>query len=284
MEKKSIDPYKMLNVPRNYTLDQLKNAYRNLVMITHPDKGGSEYMFNLATASFKYLLREFKKKQNDKQFDELKVQFKKETKYVDTQPSKGFNIDRFNSVFDEHHTPHNESGYGDFLKNTKPIDEPKKIFKNSKVSNETFNEVFEKQTNQLLKQKDNKFITKYKEPEALVGKGKVSYTELGVDDTGDYSADNMGSRRLNFMDLKIAHTTSRIVDPSTVSERVVYKTFKDLENARGNIKYAMDDEEKNAYEQKQKMEALLERERLKKIEQDDILAGEKFKKLHNLLI
>ena len=60
--ERGIDPYKILEVSKNFTLDELKQQYKKIAIRVHPDKGGSEYMFNMVTDCFKKLMRGFKRR------------------------------------------------------------------------------------------------------------------------------------------------------------------------------------------------------------------------------
>lgn len=72
--------------------------------------------------------------------------------------------------------------------------------------------------------------------------------DLGVQDVDDFSGDNTSLKKLNFSDLKLAHTTSRIVDPRQVS-RAEYKSIDELKKDRGNVRFEMNNDEKRLYTQ-----------------------------------
>ena len=66
-----INPYEVLGVSKNFTFEELKDAYRRVVKFVHPDKGGSEQLFNIATECFRTLARELKMRE-EKTHDELR--------------------------------------------------------------------------------------------------------------------------------------------------------------------------------------------------------------------
>lgn len=66
---------KILKLTPNYTIDQLKNEFRNLALKTHPDKGGNEQLFFIATKSYKILLKNIKKRTRQNNFLDLKNNF-----------------------------------------------------------------------------------------------------------------------------------------------------------------------------------------------------------------
>ena len=71
MSAQQIDPYKVLGLPKNFTLEQLKTAYKAAAFKTHPDKGGNEYLFKIVTNSYKYLNKVYKQNQLEKQHHEI---------------------------------------------------------------------------------------------------------------------------------------------------------------------------------------------------------------------
>ena len=83
-----IDPYKFLQVSHNFTAKELKIAYKKAVLMYHPDSlqstQKSEYLFNIATASYKKLVAIHNAKINDKQFYELKKESYIERKEAQT--------------------------------------------------------------------------------------------------------------------------------------------------------------------------------------------------------
>lgn len=281
-----VDPYKVLGVSPNYTLEELKTAYKQMAMKVHPDKGGSEYLFKLVTYCYKLLSAEYRKKTADKQFHELKNEFKtvkeKPKQNINIPSNTSFDVDKFNRVFEENkiETP-TDTGYGDFLKSTKDKPEPKKLFTEKSFSNDAFNKQFEKKTNI---ESDNKFIVKFKEPEPILATKKIAFTELGTENIDDYSGENTSKKQLNFMDVRVALTTSRIIDPKAVEQRKQYKTIKDLEADRGNISYIPSQDEIEYMERKKQMEILNEKKRIENLQKTDKQYEEQFNRLHKLML
>lgn len=295
MDISQIDPYKILGVSKNFTLDQLKEAYKKIALQVHPDRGGTEYMFKLVTTCYKELAKEYNRRTSDRQYHELKADFAKNQallpqqkqstshRQIDaTEAKSSFNINKFNKVFETNklQTVH-DTGYEQFLKNSKEV-EQKNIFAGKKFSNETFNKQFEKRVQAASE--PNKFIVKYKEPEALLTCKKIGFVELGEESVDDFSATNTSHKNLNYMDLKIAHTTSRIIDPKTIEKRKEYRSIDELKVDRGNISYNMDDIDKDYYEKKKKEEEIKERLRLQSVMKQDQEAAIQYDKVHRLLL
>jgi len=70
-----MDPYKILNVPKNFTLEQLREQYKKIALQVHPDKGGSNELFQLVTQCYKKLLKH-QERRIERDFMELKNEFK----------------------------------------------------------------------------------------------------------------------------------------------------------------------------------------------------------------
>ena len=283
----SVDPYKVLNIPKNFTIEQLKEAYKKMALTVHPDKGGSEYLFKLVTLCYKALTKDYNKRNSDKQYQELKSSFLKSQQTnkptnVEIDPSRGgFNIKKFNKIFEENKIEDiTDTGYGNFLKDTPDVKQ-KKLFNCKNFSNEAFNKQFEKRTTQ---DDTNKFVVKYRDPEPLMASKKIAYTELGQESIDDFSSENISKKSLNFMDLKIAHTTSRIVDPRNVNQRKEYKTIDDVEKDRSQISYNMDDHDREYYEKMKKLDDLKEKKRVEVLQNKDAITAAQFDKLHKLML
>ena len=290
-----MNPYEVLDVPRNFTLQQLKDNYKRIALKVHPDKGGSEQLFLLVTKCFKKLIQEYHKREADKQFHELKSDFAKQSECQTMTPTntehayKGgkFNLERFNKVFDENRVGEvYDKGYTDWMKDAKVPPEDavqKRAFgKGGKsFSVDAFNNAFESETRVDT---SNKYIVKYKEPEALVCAKKIAFTELGEDNVDDFSGDNMTKKHLNFMDYKVAHTTSKIVDPRILQQQKTYKNIKELEKDRGRIQYDMDDITRDEYEYRQQIETLKERKRIEAMRMRDELIEQQYQRVNQLFL
>ena len=278
-----VDPYKLLGIPKIFTPEQLKTAYKKQALILHPDKqGGNDYMFKVLTACYKHLVKEYNKRIADKQFTQLKQESQKHTQqYVPVDdPKKSFNIEKFNQVFESNKVPDvvRDTGYNDWLK-TGDADSKPSEFK-GKFTNTAFNQQFEK----TAQSEPTKHLIKYKEPEPMFACKKIQFTELGQDNIDDFSADNLSRKNLNYMDLKVAHTTSRIVDPKTVNERKSYKTVGDVEADRANISYNMSETELKEYHLRKRAEDEKEKQRVANLQAYDQRSLQHFERVNMLML
>ena len=267
-------------------------------MISHPDKGGSEELFKIVVNSFKVLSAEYNRRVADKQHHELKTSYDsykgRHAVPPPQAPSSGgsggnknnkFDVDRFNRIFDDHRTTTAiDTGYKDWMEKGEDLEDSQKI----KVSGKgdkfaaNFNKAFEKHVRPVTQ---NKQIIEYKEPEALVVVSKkINFTELGVDKIDDFSGENNSRKHINYMDYKIAHTTNRIVDPTSVSERKSFKNIAELEMERGQVTYNMSDDDYKYYLEKKQKEEEDEKRRLRVLMQQDETAADTFDRIHRLML
>ena len=61
-QKQQLNPYRILNVPKNYDEKVLKKAYLKKALKAHPDRGGSEDEFQKISIAYTVLKRNYLKK------------------------------------------------------------------------------------------------------------------------------------------------------------------------------------------------------------------------------
>jgi curved DNA-binding protein CbpA len=265
-----MDPYIVLGLDKNYTLDQLRRAYRKQVLRYHPDKSANieaTPVFQSLTFCYQYLLKELKLKQEDKDHDTLKKESKSGLEnqtptmnvdmMVDPSKAKNMDINKFNKAFDKVKKMGmkgrgcEDDGYADWLKSEKDID-------------------------------GNGAIIHYEEPEAIHG-GKLNFTILGQENVDDYSQIAPGRGGPAFMDIKKALTTTKIVDESVCS-RDEFKTVEDLKKHRSTIEFTMNKQELNQYMKKQQVEKDKELARQQNVKKQDTYIEKLFNQANKLMI
>ena len=290
-----VDPLKLLGVSRNYTLEELKERFKKSSLIWHPDipNTGNAEIFKLVVQSYKTLLEQYNVKKGDKQYGELKAEYKKSTHNNNVNKFDGFrdpteinarfNLNKFNDIFDKNKLDDiNDVGYKEWLENNPDTSEECSIKYNKKFTNSGFNDHFEKNVNNS--DSKSKHLIKFIEPEALCTAKNIQFTNLGEDNIDDFSGENKSLRDLNYMDLKIAYTTSRIIDPSTVDPRKQYNSVDQLEKDRSKVKYEMSPEDMRRNEIKRQKEQFLEKKRLENLIQYDQRISEHHAKVNSLLL
>lgn len=272
-----LDPYEVLEVKKNYTWNELKDAYKYTAFLTHPDKkGGNEIVFNFVTECFKKLAYDFKAKQQDKTFLDLKKQveeyYSKEKEDDKKPPPIDENFhDRFNRTFNMCRMDNEELdfGYGDTMENSSKVREDfkqEKLLDNKKFDNKNFNKIFEKHTEKPLNE-----IIKYRDPEPMVLAKKMNYSEIGGKRPDDYSSPvERDGRNLIYTDYKKAYSNTRLISEAEIKTKKDFNNVEEYQKYREKkLKKGLSEKELNYMENKKIREEEEERARLERIENEN---------------
>lgn len=290
---KDADPKDVFGLQANFTWPELKDAYRRTARWVHPDKGGSEAMFNYVTDCFKQLAVEVKARDlhstHSTQSAQLQPSPPPYTPHANVAPtaqsqprlrvdpkSPTFGMD-FNAFFEQNKLQEDEygesGGYGDMMEaggKRTTLDNPKIVtMKGGKFSAKTFNRAFEKETMPANN------ATIFKEPEILALTKRLEFTEIGGGKPDDYThapVPGRGGRRggLAYTDYKVATTSSRLVDPRTVQARPDFKTIEEYSAHRDRIIEGPLTPEELAWKaEKQRADEAREEQRLARTRQQD---------------
>ena len=283
LEEKNINPYKVLEISKNASMNEIKAAYKRKAKVYHPDRmGGNNQQFQLLTMAYMAILEKYKRQQQDKQFmtlkeesqQQLRQQNKVQRKNVNMK-GNNFNIKMFNKIYDENklHDPSDE-GYGKWMAETEyDSDTTPKLFSNEfnlNVFNNTFND---------HKEQTSQEIIKYQEPQPMLSV-KQNYQELGGGNTGDYS--NSARSKMGYTDYKKAHTQTTLINPNSVKVKQ-YRNVEELNKARGE-KPMLTEEETMVIERNKAMEKQREDERIRRLNQYDELAFRQFEKVNKIFL
>jgi len=275
-----LDPYEVLEVRKNYTWNELKDAYKYTALLTHPDKeGGNEIVFNFVTECFKKLAYEYKARQQDKTFIDLKKQVeeyysKDEEDVKNRKPpviDENFN-ERFNRTFSMCRTENEEFdfGYGDMMeKSSKKREDFKNdnLFEKQKFDNQSFNSIFNKYVPPPSKE-----VVKYKEPEPMVLAKKMNYTEIGGKRPDDYSSsiEKEGKNTLVYTDYKKAYSNTRLIDEASAGKKKEFNSIEDYQSYRDKkSKRELTEKERRLLEKKKLEEEAEEEARQERIQQEN---------------
>lgn len=252
------NPYSVLGVSPTDDIQLIKQKYKQLALKMHPDRGGSAALFKMLQLSYAKILEEYKLKQIDKAFDQLKTEFedfkveqeqtnksniKLNNFYDDQDDNSGDFKKRFNKVFEENKqsSPY-DRGYGDMMMKSNKNREDIKI--NNTIDNFTidkFNDVFNNSESRNIKQLIKKSVPV---PHSI--SKELSYTELGINKINDFSGENKDKNGLHYMDYNIAHTTSKLIDSRYVKTRPKFQTVQEFEKHRDEP-LKMSEEDEKAY-------------------------------------
>ena len=265
----NVDPFKLFKLNPNFTLDELKNMYKKLALVTHPDRpSGSEQKFQLVTKAYMSLLEKYKISKADKQYLDLRNESQD---YIDNQHNSfqniditketDFDINLFNKVYSENKLEDvHDNGYEDWIKNNQYDTEditPSEVF-SSKFNLDIFNQTFQTK-------KSSKDIIKYDEPQSLVS-STINCTVLGQNNISDFGKTINSYNELGYTDYKQAYTQQNTINPGNVQTKN-YKNLEELKNDRNRVSFQLSEAEsrnRQLKEMKKKESEQLRLERLKK--------------------
>ena len=72
-----IDPYSLLGVTINSTPKEVKQAYYNLALLCHPDKGGSSKDMDIVNSAYRYVIEQIESIDFELTFESLEEDFSK---------------------------------------------------------------------------------------------------------------------------------------------------------------------------------------------------------------
>jgi curved DNA-binding protein CbpA len=166
---KLTNPYDLMGLNTNSSINELKKAYYHLSLLCHPDKGGNKEDMMILHRSYKFISEEFSKRDNQKTtYQELEDEFTKFCKEQEFEKPPSWSqiyhetndwINEFNNEFNKQFTisseNHFEHGYGDLMEKSESITD---------VNN--YDEQIEKSTKNI-KHLFNREIQIYQEPESI---------------------------------------------------------------------------------------------------------------------
>lgn len=272
------DPYAVLNLPRNFTLEQLRYNYKVLARQLHPDKCGARITreqanqtFQILTEAYRALLGEHKAREADKQFHELRATYRdhrereprRENTAVPAAAGKRFNLARFNSAFQEYRVgdPVQDQGYADWMARNDPDAAGRPGT-------------------------DQRQIVRYVQPEptAIVRKGCTPFSELGADGVDDYSRSDVARHGIQYTDYRVAHTTTKLVDEAACAGRHDFRSIDDLQKHRSSISYVMSDEDARAEAEAQRAAEDREGARLQALRAWETRVEDRYRQAHVSLL
>ena len=129
-EKQKFDPYKILNIGRQHSEEELKRAYVKLAMKTHPDRGGDEKKFKIVSTAYSILLKKLKDSKNNHDHQQLRQNSQVSMESQDKINVNQMDMALFNKIYEENKIEDAfDEGYGGWMKSNKVNDSsPEKMF------------------------------------------------------------------------------------------------------------------------------------------------------------
>ena len=278
----------------DFSLADLKNSYKRLVLLVHPDKGGDEAVFKYVTDCFRMLYGDLQNRESNKNHQELKASFE-QTQSQQTASGggtvpkhfmdhrEGFSTDKFNRFFEENKMKDDdeEVGYGHIMAQSSKVREDIDVAKSiemKKFNAGRFNSHFEKEVKPT-----GTAVVVYEEPEALVASKRLTFTEIGAK-PDDFTSDATKKASIQYTDYMKAHTTTRLIDPSLVRERESFKNIEQFESHREKVtQQQFTEQELQRRKEKEQEEKLKEELRLERVRKQEADRFAHYQRVNNLL-
>lgn len=303
-ENEFTNALQIFKISSNYTLSELKKAYKKIAVNIHPDKpDGNKEQFQYITKCYMLLVEKLKKRDsNEKTYADLKKKYNNNNNYDNKKfkkssingqlspDNKNFNTKLFNKLYEDNRLWNpNDDGYGDMMSNNinnENNNENSKIF-DDKFCLNVFNSTFDK-LNTNNNDNDNKII-EYNQPRELIPT-ENNFSRLEGDkkiDDFSKSADSIGGLNgLTYTDYKKAYENngSNLLYTNVKSNRPSYNSVDDLERERSKVSHIMNEDEQRQYNiMKQKKEEE-EIKRQNRLHENDMIYQNHYDNTHEKLL
>lgn len=271
----ALDPLQILNLPKNFSVEQLKFHYKTLARQLHPDKAGGRRLtheqanatFQLITQAYKTLLDDVQNRQQSAAWDVLRAQ---SHAGIDGQgshgpsdgPSHGPSHRSGGSVkrggvnkggVDASELPPPVWAQGGGSGGRFNIARFNTVFSENRMDDPVHDSGYGDWMQEADPAEDRSMerlqLSRFVEPQPLVvtttGAPTTAFTELGLSKMDDYSRNDGGSckRSVQYTDYRIAHTTRKLGDESLLADRQAFASVDDLKAMRATISYTPSDQE-----------------------------------------
>ena len=287
--KTKLDPYKILNISKEYDETTLKKAYLKAAMKSHPDRGGSATAFQQVSIAYTLLTKKLKEQNNNHSHNDLRDQSRDYSQQQMNQPKVNINMkdnfdaDVFNKIYEDNKISDvYDEGYGNWMNDNPALESgQKKLFQNG-FNKDLFNSTFEQYKQQQSQQNPNQLV-QHQQPENLISmKNQDSLVTLGQSKITDFSGE---SSNLQFTDYKKAYTDgSTLIDTSTVSLQGRSNDINGIKSQRSNISYQMSPEDQQRLAVQKMREQQEEEKRVSRLNVYDQKHGQAYEKIHSMLL
>ena len=285
--KQQLNPYKILNIPKNYDEKVLKKAYLKKALKAHPDRGGSEDEFQKISIAYTVLKKKLSEEDNSHDHYQMKGGARG---YMDTQGGDtSLKIDRenfdtavFNKIYEENRLEGAyDGGYGDWMEQSVVKDVSQKKMFNGEFNSEMFNHEFEKYKHEQA-QKQGSQMVQYQDPQVSISmKNKDSLMVLGQGKVSDFSGE---AGNLGFRDYRDAFTNTTLIDTTAVSIEDRKSSVKGLERERSNVSYRMSPADQRRQAEQEMAQKQAEQQRLQRLQVYDQQGADMYERVHKRLL
>lgn len=263
---KNMNPesWKILGIEPATPIEQVRLRFRKLALKYHPDKGGSQYIFEQIKNAYKDILT-FHSNLNQKSHYDLKNQSKAIIQEQSQEQYRGYldpnnlSMDKFNSFFIQHRLEEPLSnGYGHLMEHSKYREEDSQVI-NAKIK----------------KFADQQLIL-YQEPQEVFN-CSLNVGNLGNDNSNFTTDWNSKTKYTDYVE-----AYSKPVNRDIIPKRESYKSLDQLEATRKKSLKLTKEEEKR-YKKIEKKKEKEERQRISRLYNQDMAMTSNFQKIQNLL-
>jgi len=284
-----LDPYKILNLSKNYDEKTLKKAYLKAAMKAHPDRGGTPQAFQQVSIAFTILQKKLTERENNHDHNDLRdgsqqyVTQQLNQPKVNVNMTENFDVDVFNQIYQDNKIPEvYDEGYGSWMKESPAIEaEQGRMFQNG-FNKDMFNATFEKYKHEQSQRTPQNQLA-LREPEVRISMtNQDSLMTLGQDKITNFGGQ---TDNLAYTDYRQAFTDgSTLIDTSTVDVSGRSTSMRGMKAQRTNISYTMTpkDEQKQALLQYE--EKTSEQNRIQRLNKMDQRQAESYEKIHSMLL
>ena len=269
-----LDPYKVLGIKYDASLKDIRTNFKKLVLINHPDRGGSAQTFEIIKNAYSYL---YKYKMNEEK--QVKREQRTFDKYTSSRDFQSESLDR-------------EFGKMKINPNDKTLDSNKfnKLFNLHKIEDADDRGYESKRSKERLdfdqiqkrhKKKEEKLqVQIYAEPEPIELTTQ-NYKKLGLTHVDDFSQ-NVGKQGSAYSDFQKAYTEYDTKNMKN-SRQENYKSVDEYRKQRDNQNFTMTPEDIMKSQVKKEQEVAMEERRRFYVTRSDKKIEKKFKSFQNYL-
>lgn len=193
------DALEVFSLSPSFSIDELRKAYRLIALRVHPDRGGSEELFNTVNECFNVLSLEHNSRSGGALHDQLKRNFDADITTYDASNRRdvNFSLEQFNQVFEQTKVEDEiqNKGYDRWFRDAEDAMQPSL---NPKCGRDAFNSAFEKSVPESKEERS--IIVR---PVDLFESSSLMLTELGGNEIDDFSVSGA-------FDCRAAYTTQRV--------------------------------------------------------------------------
>ena len=262
MDLVNIDPHKILNLSYDASWDDIKKRYKQLCIVTHPDKSGDPNSFIIIRAAYSSLKQRHKEAKRYSNAPTNQQAYSPQVaEEITPQKMKNFSSNKFNSFFDKNRInlvdPFSSNGYGNIMTQKLNYQEGVDVAKSNHVHIPTTK------------------VVMFKEPESLLSSSLLeSCYHLGSTDVTDFS----GGGGTDIMKA-YCHIDGDHIDTSRR-----YKNIEELQSERETQTFKMSKEERKNRKKASRLQERLEQLRLNSVQSSDDNLSRRYIQLNRRIV